>query len=75
MTYSIDHLSHSYDTRNRGGALPFFGGLIGVKYYLKYKNESLKSDTWYPLVGHAVIASGYRAGGPWFDTRCGQFLY
>ena len=29
----------------------------------------------YPLVGHAVIASDYRAGGTWFDTRCGQSLY
>ena len=29
----------------------------------------------YPFVGHAVIESGYRAGGTWFDTRCGQSLY
>ena len=28
-----------------------------------------------PLVGHAVIASDYRAGAPWFVSRCGQSLY
>ena len=29
----------------------------------------------YPLVGHVVILSDYRAWGTWFGTRCGQSLY
>ena len=41
-------------------------------YVCCFNNFTLAFDKEFsnPLVGHAVIASDYRAGGTWFDTRC-----
>ena len=44
-------------------------------FFFQTTKQNIYCIACHPLVGHAVIASDYRAGGTWFDTRCGQSLY
>ena len=42
------------------------------EFFFQTTKQNIYCTACYPLVGHAVIASDYRADGTWFDTRCSQ---